>query len=282
MDKSTIFKINGVEKSFSIEDAPDFNLGHSEVLSKESTDIAFNQPWYSEGFTETDFLNKEEFKSLKNGLIESIGEIIKQECQVELSGFNLENYHHFVKSDTDHFKVVSRTRDLFSEDFNFPIEEMLPRLGKILNFKLIDFDPIKKQKAHIIVRINRPLSKDYNPPHKDIYEGVDNDKYIPQFINFWIPIAGVTDKSNLPLAPKSHLVSENKVLRTFEGAKIEGNKYRVRMIKSWDNNNSLTRSEVKYGEVLIFSSHLIHGLAVNEETDKTRVALEFRLFKSEN
>jgi hypothetical protein len=29
----------------------------------------------------------------------------------------------------------------------------------------------------------------------------------------------------------------------------------------------------------MFSSHMIHGLAINEEEDVTRVALEFRLFK---
>lgn len=130
------------------------------------------------------------------------------------------------------------------------------------------------------MRINRPLSNDYNPTHKDVYERVDNYNYVPKYINFWIPIAGVTEKSNLPLAPKSHLINENMIHRTFEGGKIEGNKYRVRMIKSWNGDNSLKRSTVKYGEVLIFSSHLIHGLAINEETDKTRVALEFRLFKS--
>lgn len=148
-----------------------------------------------------------------------------------------------------------------------------------MNFNLTDIDPFNNKKLHIIVRINRPLSKDYNPPHKDIYEGVDNNGYIPQFINFWIPIAGVTGKTNLPLAPKSHTINENLVLRTFEGGLIEGNKYRVRMIKSWNGDNALVRSKVKYGQVLIFSSHLIHGLATNEENDKTRVALEFRLFK---
>lgn len=281
MDNYTVFKIDGVEKSFSIENAPDFNFGKNEVLSNGKTDISFGQPWYNEGFSEVDFLSKEDFESLKSGLINSIGNIIRKECSLaDLKGFNLENYHEYVKTDADHIKVVSKTRDLFSQDFNFPIEEILPRLGKILNFKLTDIDPKKNQKLHIIVRINRPLSKDYNPPHKDIYEGVDNDGYIPQFINFWIPISGVTENTNLPLAPKSHLVNENSVLRTFEGGKIEGNKYRVRMIKSWDGDNSLVRSKVKYGQVLIFSSHLIHGLATNDETDKTRVALEFRLFKS--
>lgn len=280
MEKYTTFKIDGIEKKFSIENTPDFKFGKNELLSNGLNDIAFNQPWYNDGFTEVDFLTKEEFESLKNGLINSVGKIISEECPIDLEGFNLENYHNYVKTDADHYKVVSKTRDLFSNDFNFPIEEILPRLEAILNFKLTDIDSKTKEKLHIIVRINRPLSKDYNPPHKDIYEGVDNDNYIPQFINFWIPIAGVTDKSNLPLAPKSHLINEDSVFRTFEGGKIEGKQYRVRMIKSWNGDNSLQRSKVKYGEVLIFSSHLIHGLATNEESDKTRVALEFRLFKS--
>lgn len=280
MNNNTIFKIDGVEKLFSIENTPEFKFGDDQILSNQKTDVSFGQPWYGNGYSELDFLSSEEFESLKNGLIASIRNIIKQEIpSIDLSGFNLENYHNFVKTDAEHFKVVTKTRDLFSEDFNFSIEKYLPKLENLLNFNLTDFDPFVNKKLHIIVRINRPLSKDYNPPHKDIYEGVDNNGYIPQFINFWIPIAGVTEKTNLPLAPKSHKINENLVLRTFEGALINGNKYRVRMIKSWNGDNTLVRSKVKYGQVLIFSSHLIHGLATNEETDKTRVALEFRLFK---
>lgn len=280
MNKNTIFKIDGVEKLFSIENTPEFKFGDDQILSNQKTDVSFGQPWYRNGYSELDFLSSEEFESLKNGLIASIRNIIKQEIpSIDLSGFNLENYHNFVKTDAEHFKVVTKTRDLFSEDFNFSIEKYLPKLENLLNFNLTDIDPFVNKKLHVIVRINRPLSKDYNPPHKDIYEGVDNNGYIPQFINFWIPIAGVTEKTNLPLAPKSHKINENLVLRTFEGGLINGNKYRVRMIKSWNGDNTLVRSKVKYGQVLIFSSHLIHGLATNEETDKTRVALEFRLFK---
>jgi ectoine hydroxylase-related dioxygenase (phytanoyl-CoA dioxygenase family) len=132
---------------------------------------------------------------------------------------------------------------------------------------------------HIIVRINRPHSNDYNPPHKDIYEGVDGENYIPLFINFWIPICGVTEKSSLPISPASHLIPENQILRTFDGAVVAGNKYRVRMVKEWAGKNTLERAKVTDGQVLVFSSHLIHGLAINEEQDLTRVALEFRLFK---
>ncbi len=83
----------------------------------------------------------------------------------------------------------------------------------------------------------------------------------------------------MPVVKSSHLLKESELSRTFEGAVVEGNKYRVRMIKSWNGDITLTRPEIKYGEVLFFTSHLVHGLAINEEEDSTRVALEFRLFK---
>ncbi len=279
--KKVEYKINDAKLIFSTENSSALKFGDDELLSNEINDITYNQVWYNQGYAELDFLNEVEFNLLKQALSKSIEVIIKNQCNISLDGFSLEKYHHYVKSDADHFKIVSKTRDLFAEDFQFPIETILLKLSDLLKFKLSDIDPINNRKAHIIVRINRPQSKDFNPPHKDIYEGVDNENYIPQFVNFWIPIAGVTDKSNLPISPKSHLINESLILRTFEGATIEGNKYRVRMIKSWNGDNSLIRSKVTYGQVLIFTSHLIHGLAVNEEPDTTRVSLEFRLFKSE-
>lgn len=275
----TTFLIDGVKRIFSIENSPQFKYGDDEILSNAKNDITYGQPWYDNGYTEALFLTPEEFAMLRNGLTNSIGSIIEKECAIDVNGFNLENYHKFVTNNDEHFKIVSKTRDLFSGDFSFDIKLLMPRFEKILGFKLTDIDPHNKNKVHIIVRINRPLSNDYNPPHKDIYEGVDNGGYIPQFANFWIPIAGCNNKSNLPLAPKSHSLSESKILRTFEGGLIQGNKYRVRMIKSWDGNNELYRSGVQYGEVLIFSSHLVHGLALNDNPDITRVALEFRLFR---
>jgi hypothetical protein len=280
MKQNTSFKIDGIEKVFSTEKSPEFKFGSDQILSNKDTDVSFGQPWYEEGYSEINFLNSEEFKSLKDGLISSIGNIIKNEIpSINLTGFNLENYHSYINNDSDHLKVVTKTRDLFPEDFHFPVEKYIQKLENILNFSLTDIDPFDNKKLHIIVRINRPFSRDYNPPHKDIYDCLDNLGYIPQFVNFWIPIAGVTEKSNLPVAPKSHTINEELILRTFEGGQIEGNKYRVIMIKNWGGDNSLIRSKVKYGQVLVFSSHLIHGLALNEEADKTRVALEFRLFK---
>ncbi len=57
--------------------------------------------------------------------------------------------------------------------------ELTNRLSKILGFNLTDLNPGDQKKVHIIVRINRPKSNDYNPPHKDIYELVDNESLMP-------------------------------------------------------------------------------------------------------
>jgi hypothetical protein len=277
--KKTDYQIDGKKYTISIKDSPLFEFGKDEVLSREDSDITFGQPWYKNGFSEQDFLSKEDFKLLKSSLTCSIKEIILKELSVNTDFFELENYHNFVLDDAKHFKIVSKTRDLFAEDFNYPVMELKNRLSEILGFNLTDINPKDQRKVHIIVRINRPKSNDYNPPHKDIYEGVDDDSYIPQFVNFWIPIAGVTKNSSLPLVPESHKLNEKLICRTFDGGMMEGNKYRVRMIKSWNKENGLVRSTVQNGQVLIFSGHLIHGLAINNEEDKTRVALEFRLFK---
>lgn len=277
---TTEFAISNKIYNVSIAGCPDFSYGTDTVLSNKDTDIVFNQPWYDKGYAAIDFLTIEEFSFLKEGLTNCVKSIIEEQLKISTEGFTLETYHHFVRNSEDHFKVVGKTRDLFSADFNFPIEEMMPKFEKILGFELTDLDPKLGEKLHIIVRINRPKSNDYNPPHKDIYEEVDKNNYIPPFVNLWIPIAGVTENSSLPMVPFSHKLKESEILRTFDGGVVEGNKYRVRMIKEWGGNKTLERAEVKDGQVLFFSSHLIHGLAVNEEEDQTRVALEFRLFKS--
>ena len=278
-ENKTDFVVNGVERAFSIKNSPHFKYGDDEILSSETTDITYSQSWYEQGFTEFDLLNSDEFSALKGGIEHSIRRIVEQETGSDLEGFSLQKYHNFVKDDKVHFKIVSRTRDLFSGDFNFPIDRLVPRLGAILGFPLTDIDPRTQNRLHIIVRINRPGSNDYNPPHKDIYEGVDKFSYIPPFVNFWIPIVGAGENSNLPIVPQSHKINESEILRTHDGGVMQGNRYRVRMIKSWAGQNTLTRSQVKYGQVLIFSSHLIHGLGINDNEDQTRIALEFRLFK---
>lgn len=273
------YNIDGQKLTIPVSNSQSFQYGKTETLSQKETDITFGQPWYSEGFTIENFIEEKQFSELKHCISDCIKNIIKSELAIQTNSFDLINYHDWVKTDEQHYKIVRKTSDLFTKDFCFPIYDLLPNLEKNLGFKLTDIDPHSSVKLHIIVRINRPHSCDYNPPHKDIYQGIDDESYIPLFMNFWIPICGVTKYSSLPLAPKSHIIPEDKILRSFEGALINNSKYRVRIIKEWNGSNTLIRPEIKYGQALIFSSHLIHGLAVNEQVDKTRVSLEFRLFK---
>ena len=244
------------------------------ILSNKENDITFSLPW----FVSEDFLSDFEFKNMLEGISETVKHTIENELHINTDGFSLEKYHNYVRSDDDHYKVVSKTRELYPRDFNFPIEKMIPKFEKMVGFNLTDCNEVTGEIQGIIIRINRPNSNDYNPPHKDMYEDYDKGIYKCNFLNFWVPVAGVTDKSSLPLVESSHLIPENKVVRTKTKSIVGKNTYRVRFVKEW-GGNSLIRSDVKYGQVLLFSPHLIHGLAVNEQDDVTRLALEFRLFK---
>lgn len=265
------------EYSFSIKDA-DFNFGEAILLSTEDSDISFNQKWYKEGFSSIPFLTKDEFYQLKSEITESVKTIIASTTQITINNFSLEDYHHYVNNEDEHFQIVSKTRDLFQKDISFNAQKLISKFENILNCSLTDIVPGTNHQLHIIIRINRPFSKDFNPPHKDIYEFYDGYGLTPKMINVWIPIAGVSNKSSLPIAPSSHLLSEDKILRTKAGCVFDGNHYRVNAIQSWNNQNELIRSNVNYGEALLFSPYLVHGLALNEQENSSRVALEFRLF----
>ena len=272
------FKIDEKQFSFDSQGTPSFDYGIPQVLSNENTDITYGQTWYKQGYGVFPLLSTMEFNALQAGISNCVKSIL-EEKGLDTTQFELNKYHRFLPNDTTHYEVVKRTRDLFPSDFDFHIVEFYKKLSEILGFELTDINPNNGEKMHIIIRINRPDSNDFNPPHKDVYESVDRDEQVNKFVNFWIPICGVNRQSSLPLVPESHLLPENKILRTFEGGTIQKQKYHVRSILKWDERNNLQRADINYKQVLIFSSHLIHGCAVNEQKDETRVALEFRLFK---
>jgi len=279
--KSHTYYIDNISYEVALDDTQEYITGSNVVLSNEKSDVTYSQDWYNQGYTIQQFLNDKEFIEVKQGVTQCIKNLIEDTLNIQIFDFKLEDYHNIITNSDDHYKIVSKTRDLFPKDFSFSIDEIIPRFEDILNFSLTDIDPNSGWKAHIILRINRPYSNDYNPPHKDIYEHYDGESYIPKFINFWVPICGVTQKSMLPISPKTHKLPENLILRTNVGSYIGENKYRVRAIKEWDGKVNLYRYPIKYGQVLIFSPHLIHGLAINREPNTTRVSLEFRLYKHE-
>lgn len=276
------YKIDGTEHRFGCTGA--YSVGDPIVLSDSSSDITFGQDWYQDGYGRARIFGESEFHALRAGLESTIGEIVSRSIGRAVDGFTLAKYHRFIGGDEEHLRVVRRTRDLFAGDFGFPVLDVVAKFESILGYGLCTRDPRTDEEMHIIVRINRPGSADYNPPHKDIYEHFDGEyggtSYLPAFMNFWIPVCGVDAKTSLPLVPGSHLLPEDQIERTSSGAVLNGREYHVRAVKSWAGRNDLTRPEVGYGEALMFSGHLIHGLAINCAEDVTRVSLEFRLFRA--
>ncbi len=274
-----IYTIDDVPCAVDVTGSPPFRAGVPRRLSTQDTDPVGTQTWYEEGHAVFDFLSIREFEALRSGIGEAVWSVLTPLVSPP-PGAALDDYHRYADCDAVHFCVVGRTRDLFPEDFGFCVAPLLSRLSDLLGFALTDTDPRTGEKLHIIIRINRPGSGDYNPPHKDMYEVWDQDGTIAPFVNFWIPICGVTARSALPIVPRSHTLTEDRIVRTAEGGVVNGQRYRVRTIASWDASTALTRTVARDTQVLVFSSHLIHGLAINTEPDRTRIALEFRLFKA--
>lgn len=211
-------------------------------------------------------------ESVKNCIckaIQSIGISVAEE------NFELDKYHEYVTSDAEHIQVINITRNLSVKDLDFNIDTLVERFGNILGCKLTSWVE-EIQKSHIQIRISRPNSLDINPPHRDGYFS-----YWKDIINIWVPIAGCNKLTSLPVIPGSHLYSELDVLRTSsKGAKINGNIYNVPCILEFRNMSlHMVRPNPKEGEALLFTPYLIHGAAINQSTNQTRVALELRFPK---
>lgn len=269
------YQINDLIYSLDVDDRTEWVAGDEKTLSNEESDPTFNSHWYTKGVECIDLFSEQEFVSIQEGIKKCI------EFKINRKIKNLEKYHEFVDEQL-HQEVVKYTRNLHPKEFNFQNDYIYKKLSQIMGFKLSDLCKPLNINHSIIIRINRPLSLDYNPPHKDGHEVIDYHNLDPNFINVWIPICGVSDKSSLPFAIGSHLIPENKIIRSKQGAVISDRKYHVRCIKEWNGSNVLERIPIVNKQAFLFSPFLVHGLALNQQEDTTRIALEFRLFRQKS
>lgn len=249
-------------------------FGESVVLAKREQDILGNAPWYTKGYSVESLLKPEEFYAIVRQVTERVKRLLASRGVPNLEVFELSNYHKFVGGSHElHQSVIEVTREFRMTDFDFDFTSFVERVSRVIDHPLKSRNDVREEySAFVIVRINRPGSEDYNPPHKD--------GYLPLWqrtVNLWVPIAGVTPRSSLPVVPGSHLLPEDKIRRTTSGAVLNGKPYRVPAIVEWDGRTKMMRPAMSYGDVLVFSPLLIHGCAKNMETDTTRVALELRL-----
>jgi ectoine hydroxylase-related dioxygenase (phytanoyl-CoA dioxygenase family) len=126
----------------------------------------------------------------------------------------------------------------------------------------------KVQSAH------RATADDNNPPHRDVW--LD---HLRDAVNVYIPIAGSTDASSLPLVPGSHHWKESEIERTQTGARMGEQVYTVPCITAATRELTFVRPNPGPNEVLVFSPYLIHGGGVNFQGNMTRASLEARFWR---
>ena len=274
------YYINEKEVVVKTNKETNFFTGEDITLSEIGEDITRSMSWYSEGFEIYSLEEVIDYGYLLEEITRSVKDVInKKLAKRDLKGFSLSKYHKFV-SNEEHLLIDKHLKRFFPKDLGFEDDKIVDFIGRILNKKL-SYSPQDKDFHHwIIVRLSLPQHtglKGFNPAHKDIYEDYDTYNEIPRMVNAWIPICGVNSNTGLAIAPKSHLLSENKILRTKCGSFLEGNKFSVNCIKSWDNKVDMELISPNPGSFILFSSHLIHGLAINNNVDESRVSLEFRL-----
>lgn len=274
MHKTCKLVIDNSHFEFDVEG--DFFWGKPELLYPLDNSILSNVSWESRGYACVDALDNSEFSRLR----ESVKQLVMRALDINGIWYNpdfqLDKYHRYVTTDDDHAKVISITKNLQVSDFDFDIDYLAQRFGKILGFSLTSWVE-ELNKSHIQIRISRPNSLDINPPHRDGYLS-----YWENIINVWMPIEGCNTKSSLPVFPGSHLMTEDTILRTeSKGAKINGNSYYVPCILETKKGAiNMIRPNPKEGQALLFSPFLIHGSAINLNTDMTRVSLELRFPKA--
>ena len=257
---------------FSFDVEGDFHEGNDEVLFNNSP-LARHPTLINEtGFGIFDILDESAFSKLHDSIETNLINAIEKSLGVREYEGGIENYHQVVKTNEDHNKVTSITKNLKNEDFDFDLDSIAEKIGTVLNLKLSSQNPVLGR-THVQLRISRPENMDINPPHKDAYL-----PYYENVLNLWLPIAGCNERSILPLSSGSHLFNEKDLqLTPAQNAVINGNLYTVPCILSHLGKPfDMFRPNVKYGQAIVFTPYLIHGAAINLG-DKTRLALELRL-----
>ena len=266
--------------SVDVADTTPFATGDTVCLAERYDDPPRHQEWYAKGYTILPCLAPDAFGVFREALTGLLRGIITDLYPHKpLEGFTLETYHQHVRDDSEHAAIISRTRRLYPDEIRFDLEPMIAKVERAVGIPLCDRNSINGNKQWLILRINRPGSRDFNPVHKDVYQAVDAFGQAPRMVNCWMPICGVTERSGLPLALGSHLLREDQIERTLAGAEVDGRVDSVNCIRSWAGDNRMRVMAPDPGQLLVFSSHLIHGLSFNR-TDQTRMSFELRLYET--
>lgn len=254
--------------------------GNDEILLLKETNLIEHSTFNNSGYIVTEFLPPETLTDLRTKIVTHLNKFITPVLNKSYDLNTIESYHKDV-TNSQHLEIVnsiynSTGKGIPISDINFDFKLIENRITKICNYKEnLTCKMPQNVKGEFYVRLVRPTNKlDANPPHRDVW--IDRLK---NAVNIHFIIAGNSNKSTLALLPGSHVMNENQILRTLEGAKINNSKYQVPSVVGINQNMDLIRPRIMENDVMVFSPYLIHGGGPNLG-DKTRVSLEMRFWKT--
>ena len=185
---------------------------------------------------------------------------------------NLELYHTEI-TDEEHAIIL--------KSMPYKKEELLEFSNYIISFLSTELMyELKIFNDDIWYRICRPSSKyanDNNPCHRDIY--LD---FYKNTINIYLPIVGSNELSSLSLQPGSHFWNESETSITTGGLKLNNinKKYSVDMIVASKILLQMIQPNPTTNQIMVFSPYLIHGCAINNNLNLSRISVEMRFIKN--
>jgi hypothetical protein len=247
--------------------------GADEVLLEGDDDLLARTPFAADGFTVAPFLPEGLYRTLVDGIDRLLFSAVHRVCPGPRPEVPLDGYHRAV-TDAEHARLVRDTGLHWAhEDLPVPMARVEERVSAILGSEVEAKNPYFAQQR-FQVRVVRPGKTDNNPPHRDVW--LDR---LRNAVNVYVPLAGSSERTSLPLVPGSHHWRESDIERTLAGARVDGVPYTVPAVTGARRPLRLLRPRVRANEVMVFTPYAIHGGAVNRTADTTRVSLEIRFWR---
>jgi hypothetical protein len=247
--------------------------GPDEVLLEHDDDLLAHTAFAAAGFTVAPFLSETLYRTLVEGIEHLLFTAVRRVCPGPRAATMLASYHRTV-TDEEHARLVQATGLHWPHaELPVPMRCVEERVSAILGVDVEAKNPHFEQQR-FQVRVVRPGKTDNNPPHRDVW--LDR---LRNAVNVYVPLAGSSERTSLPLVPGSHRWRESEIERTAAGARVAGVSYTVPAVTGARRPLHLVRPPVRPNEVMVFTPYAIHGGAVNRTSDTTRASLEIRFWR---
>lgn len=247
--------------------------GDDHILLNHARDLTRGLSWHRPGYVvEKLFDRDEDFASFISACRELLYACWRDAGLNVSANFPPDQYHLLADNHIKHRSAIEKTKLLTLSDFPVPVQRITDRVSALLKVPVTGHNPFDGQRVFHF-RVIRPSSGDNNPLHRDVWLEDYSD-----CINLYIPIAGSNARSSLILLPGSHLWPESRLIRTVDGAVIDGVKFNVPAVAAIDGDYEAVRPDPGWNEFLLFSPYLIHGGSTNFNEDQTRISIELRFW----